>query len=123
MDRRTFLNLTGTTILGAIAAPALIGCAQNGSNGQGTAWANDPFSLGVAAGDPAPDGFVLWTRLAPDPLSNDPKRPGGLAKGDIEISYEIATDPNMRETVRRGAATAEAAHAHTVHLEIHGLTP
>jgi alkaline phosphatase D len=24
-----------------------------------------PFSLGVMSGEPAPDGFVLWTRLAP----------------------------------------------------------
>jgi PhoD-like phosphatase, N-terminal domain len=28
----------------------------------------NPFSLGVMSGDPSPDGFVLWTRLAPDPL-------------------------------------------------------
>ena len=27
-----------------------------------------PFSLGVASGDPSPDGFVLWTKLAPKPL-------------------------------------------------------
>jgi alkaline phosphatase D len=24
-----------------------------------------PFTLGVASGDPAPGGVVLWTRLAP----------------------------------------------------------
>jgi alkaline phosphatase D len=24
-----------------------------------------PFALGVASGDPAPDGFVIWTRLCP----------------------------------------------------------
>ncbi|HCT04551.1 MAG TPA: alkaline phosphatase, partial [Pseudomonas sp.] len=23
-----------------------------------------PFTLGVACGDPLPDGFVIWTRLA-----------------------------------------------------------
>jgi len=27
-----------------------------------------PFTLGVASGEPSVDGFVLWTRLAPDPL-------------------------------------------------------
>ena len=32
-------------------------------------FAANPFSLGVASGDPAPDGVVLWTRLAPDPLN------------------------------------------------------
>ena len=40
-----------------------------------------PFTLGVASGDPTPDGVVLWTRLAPDPLAPDgrggmPSRPG-----------------------------------------------
>jgi len=38
--------------------------------------ARRPFSLGVASGDPAPDGFVLWTRPAPDPLAPDPTTPG-----------------------------------------------
>ncbi len=32
-------------------------------------FSNYPFSLGVASGDPLPDGVVLWTRLAPDPLN------------------------------------------------------
>jgi len=25
-----------------------------------------PFTLGVASGEPSADGFVLWTRLAPN---------------------------------------------------------
>ncbi|WP_242676936.1 PhoD-like phosphatase N-terminal domain-containing protein [Streptomonospora litoralis] len=25
----------------------------------------------MASGDPLPDGFVLWTRLAPEPLAED----------------------------------------------------
>ena len=31
-------------------------------------FAKYPFSLGVASGDPLPDGVLLWTRLAPEPL-------------------------------------------------------
>jgi len=125
LNRRSFLRLGSTAALGALAAPALIGCASG--NGP-SSWRNDPFSLGVAAGDPAPDGFVLWTRLAPDPLapdpvSADPTMPGGLGGGDIIIAYEIATDPAMRTIVRRGDAIAEAAFAHSVHLEVHGLEP
>jgi alkaline phosphatase D len=27
-----------------------------------------PFTLGVASGNPAPDGVVLWTRLTPEKL-------------------------------------------------------
>ena len=34
-----------------------------------------PFTLGVAAGDPASDGFVIWTRLAPNPLVHDGDMP------------------------------------------------
>lgn len=40
----------------AFAAPALKG---------------DPFTLGVASGDPTSDGVVLWTRLAPEPFAQD----------------------------------------------------
>ena len=42
--------------------------------------AGDPFSLGVASGAPRPDGFVLWTRLAPEPLSPDPANAGRHAR-------------------------------------------
>jgi alkaline phosphatase D len=82
-----------------------------------------PFTLGVAAGSPVQNGFVLWTRLAPVPLSDDPAAPGGLSAGDIETGYEIADDPWFQRIVRRGAAIAEAAFAHSVHLDVHGLAP
>jgi len=85
--------------------------------------AGDPFSLGVAAGAPRPDGFVLWTRLAPEPLSNNPETPGGMYGGDVPVGYEIAADPAMREVVRRGEVPAEQAFAYSVHLDIGGLQP
>ena len=52
-----------------------IGLAAAGLS-QSRAWAEPafpghPFTLGVASGDPWPDGFVLWTRLAPEPLALD----------------------------------------------------
>src|SRR6187397_161237 len=33
--------------------------------------ADDPFTLGVASGDPTPSSGILWTRLAPRPLEPD----------------------------------------------------
>ena len=33
------------------------------------ALAGDPFTLGVASGNPGPDSVILWTRLAPEPLA------------------------------------------------------
>jgi alkaline phosphatase D len=102
-----------------VAAPAIICPAF----AQGRRWLVDPFSLGVAAGAPRPDGFVLWTRLAPDPLSANPSTPGGMTGGDIEVDYEIAADEGMRDVVRRGTAVADAAFAWSVHADITGLKP
>ena len=76
----------------------------------------DPFTLGIASGDPSPDGFVLWTRLvgtAVEPLD----------RGAVEVRYEIGTDPAFRTLVRRGASVAHPERAHSVHLEISGLPP
>jgi alkaline phosphatase D len=104
-----------------LAAPALAGgrlAAMQPSMRQ-----SDPFPFGVASGDPLPDGFVLWTRLAAEPLSRDPRAPGGLGAGDIPLQYEIAEDPLMHRIVRQGLARAEAAFAHSVHLEVAGLRP
>src|SRR5256885_2144893 len=82
------------------ATPAIIGRAF----GQVRSWPNGaPFSLGVASGCPRPSGFVLWTRLAPDPLSTDPDGVGGLSGPGIEVTYEIAADPELRNVVRRGS--------------------
>jgi alkaline phosphatase D len=76
----------------------------------------DPFALGVAAGDPLPDGLVLWTRLVRDPYGSLPDR-------DVEVEYEISTDPRFATGVRRGRVPARARLAHSVHADVCGLTP
>lgn len=81
----------------------------------------DPFSLGVASGDPAPDGVVLWTRLAPDPLAPDGL--GGMPLHPVTVDYEVADDEYFRRVVARGSAVATRALGHSVHPEVHGLTP
>jgi alkaline phosphatase D len=110
--------LTGALSTGAVALSAPFVAAH--SAGQ-PAWPTDPFKLGVAAGAPTPNGFVLWTRLAPDPLSADPDAPGGMRGGSLDIAYEIADDPDMRNIVRQGTATAEADFAYSTHLEVSDL--
>ena len=118
LNRRDFLRAAGSAVI-TLAAPALVGCAT----APAPRWQSDPFTLGVASGEPSPDGFVLWTRLAPDPLFADSKAPGGISGGDVILDYEIASDPMMRAIVRRGTATAEAAYAHSAHVEVQGLAP
>jgi alkaline phosphatase D len=116
--RRTLLKSLAPLGATLLCAPALI----RSSFGQALPGPkDDPFKLGVAAGAPVPDGFVLWTRLAPDLLSADPSTPGGMHGGSVEVGYDIATDAGMRNLVRQGTATAEADLAYSVHLEIAGL--
>jgi alkaline phosphatase D len=79
-----------------IAAPAISASASAAAGA-------DPFVLGVAAGDLTADGFVLWTRLAPDPLSSSPKAPGGMLAGDVTVSYEIGADPQLPGAAGLGA--------------------
>ena len=91
--------------------------------GRARAAAGYPFTLGVASGNPAPDGVVLWTRLAPEPLSPDPERPGGMAPLVVPVRWEIADDPAMRRVVQQGDADAAPEYAHSVHIECKGLEP
>src|SRR3990170_623917 len=108
LDRRAFL-LGGIAVLGAAALPRAEARPR---------WTASPFSLGVASGDPEPDGVVLWTRLAPDPLQW-----GGMSPESVEVTWEVGDDDGMRTIVRRGRATASAAAAHSVHVEVDGLDP
>lgn len=79
----------------------------------------NPFTLGVAAGDPWPDGFVIWTRLATAPLEPG----GGMGEAPVEVAWEVAEEPRFARPLRRGVAVARAETAHAVHVELAGLTP
>ena len=83
-----------------------------------TRFSDNPFTLGVASGDPLPDGVVLWTRLAPDPLNG-----GGMPDQDIAVTYTVATDAALRNVVLQGTTIAPAALGHSVHVEVSGLQP
>ena len=77
------------------------------------------FALGVASGDPVPDGVVLWTRLAPAPL--DPV--GGMPPEAVPVHWEVAEDERFTRIVRKGVARAEPHWGHSVHVEVSGLRP
>ena len=83
--------------------------------------AGDLYPLGVASGDPLPDGVVLWTRLAPDPLAEDGL--GGMPPRPVRVRWEVAEDDGFRRVVRRGDVVALPALAHAVHPEVRGLRP
>lgn len=76
-----------------------------------------PFLLGVAAGDPIADGFVIWTRLAPRPLEPH----GGMIARAVEVGWEVAEDDAFRKIVQSGKTLARPELAHSVHVEVSGL--
>src|ERR1700720_3219208 len=115
-SRRRFAGGAGAAFA-AIAAPIAVSSLIRIAAAQ--SWrSGNPFSLGVASGSPRPDGFVLWTRLAPEPLSTNPETPGGMRGGDMIVGYEIATDIAMRDIIRSGEARAEQTFAYSVHLDV-----
>jgi hypothetical protein len=79
----------------------------------------NPFRLGVTAGDPLPDGFVIWTRLAPDPLAYG----SGMPNAPMAVKWEVAADRGFRTVVRSGEAIARPELGHSVHVEVEGLEP
>ncbi|WP_245899286.1 alkaline phosphatase D family protein [Nonomuraea indica] len=84
-------------------------------------WRADPFTLGVASGDPSPDGFVLWTRLAPVPLAEDGL--GGMPAAAVPVHWQVATDPGCTRVVHQGSQEAVPDWAFSVHVEVTGLRP
>ncbi|MGI5212153.1 alkaline phosphatase D family protein [Plantactinospora sp. CA-290183] len=77
------------------------------------------FALGVASGDPTPDGVVLWTRLAPRPLEPG----GGMPARLVTVQWQVAEDERFARVVRHGVSTARPEAAHSVHVEVGGLAP
>ncbi|AUW59054.1 alkaline phosphatase [Sphingobium sp. SCG-1] len=111
--RFTRRSLLGTLAAGSglLAAPAILRAQQ--------LFVADPFSLGVAAGDPVADGFVIWTRLCPDPMDAH----GGMPMAPVAVDWEVASDMAMRDIVAKGTELARPELAHSVHVEVAGLKP
>ena len=112
-DRRAFLKGVA-----ALAATASIMRPRASWAQARPRFADHPFKLGVASGDPLPDGMVLWTRLAPDPL-----RGGGLPAEPVIVQWEVAEDEGMKRVARKGSTVASPDLGHSVHVEVDGLKP
>ncbi|MEU6354165.1 alkaline phosphatase D family protein [Streptomyces sp. NPDC047072] len=112
-DRRRFLA-AGAAVVGAAASAQLWlpGTARAAER----ALPEGLFSLGVSSGDPLPDGVVLWTRLAPDPLDG-----GGMPAEEVPVEWEVAEDERFGRVVSRGTAQALPAYGHSVHVDVRGL--
>jgi len=114
VGRRRFLAATA-----GVTAALLVTDRIPGAWAAPRAATDDPFTLGVASGDPTPTGVVLWTRLAPRPLDPD----GGMPARAVPVDWEVASSHRMVDVVARGRVVASPARGHAVHVEVDGLEP
>jgi alkaline phosphatase D len=112
MPTRTHGITRRRLLLGAgAAAGGVVTVAPRASGARRNPAITYPFTLGIASGDPLPDGVVLWTRLAPDP--GDPA--DGMPHRAVPVDWMVARDPGLRS--RGGTRVADHRRRH--HMELH----
>lgn len=77
----------------------------------------EPFTLGIASGDPLPDSVILWTRLAPMPAVPG----GGMPDEVFAVTWEVASDEDFGDIVASDVADADPKFGHSVHVDVQGL--
>ncbi|MEU5577653.1 alkaline phosphatase D family protein [Streptomyces huasconensis] len=113
LGRRRFLTVTGAAAALAFATDLPTEGVAAAAELDAHRIKDDPFTLGVASGDPLPSSVLLWTRLAPAPYQPG----GGLPKERVTVHWELAHDARFRRVARRGTVTAHPEFNHTVHVE------
>ncbi len=113
IERRAFLQY-----MAAVSAIPTIALRADERVNASPRFGGNPFTLGVASGDPEPDGVVIWTRLAPEPLDG-----GGMPNEPVSVAWEIAEDEAFANVARKGTALAMPQLGHSVHVEVEGLRP
>ncbi len=106
LSRRQFLEAAA-----AIGATVAWGGAE--ARPSRTRWRErrDLYPEGVASGDPAPDGAILWTRRA-------------FESGDAAtLTVEVAEDEAFRRVVATAEATVSAASDWTCRVLVGALRP
>ncbi|WP_330177412.1 alkaline phosphatase D family protein [Streptomyces sp. NBC_01498] len=118
LDRRRFLTRAGAAAVLAFSANLPAAGAATARRLDPREITEDPFTLGVASGDPLPATALIWTRLAPEPYTAD----SGLPAGRIEVEWEVAHDERFARVVARGTAIAHPEYHHSVRVEVPGLS-
>ncbi|MFH9011804.1 alkaline phosphatase D family protein [Streptomyces sp. NPDC017943] len=119
LARRRFLTVTAAAAMLAFSTNRPARGATAARERDAARITADPFTLGVASGDPLPDSVLLWTRLAPEPFAED----GGLGQERVVVYWEVAIDEWFALVEQQGAATAHPEYAHSVHVDVKGLSP
>lgn len=118
MERRAFLK---SVLAAGVVMWAGEGRADGEADGEGAQAAQffdvDPalpgapaFPLGVAAGDPLPNGITLWTRIDPAALAGRSRK--------SYVAFEIARDPQFQRPLLRGLTATDAGRDYTCKVNV-----
>jgi alkaline phosphatase D len=113
VGRRAFLAASTSSLLVASR-----GWSSDEIIRKNASFSSNPFTLGVASGDPDSTSLVIWTRLAPNPLEG-----GGMPAEAIAVRWELAEDDNFGKIACQGESIALPQLGHAVHVEVDGLQP
>ncbi len=119
LDRYAFSRRRLLSVFGGAAVTALAIPLESGKALAQAVFKTYPFQLGVASGDPSPDGFVIWTRLAPEPFEIG----YGMPMAPVAVDWEVGDAANMKTIVAKGSTIAPPELGHAVHVEVAGLQP
>jgi alkaline phosphatase D len=117
-SRRGFFARSGSAAMALAAAPMLSLAGREADDqdsdddGDSSRLGSVRFEHGVASGDPLRQRVILWTRVTPD----------GRAK-NLLVRYVVATDPQLRNVVDRGAFRTGPDRDYTVKVDADGLQP
>jgi alkaline phosphatase D len=117
-QKKPIFSISRRELLRGAAGAALLGGAPGFVHALGDLQAGSLFTLGVASGDPTAHSVVLWTRIAPEPLSG-----GGLGKRKVPVEIEVALDPGFIHVIRSGRRLARPEFGHIINVLVGGLPP
>lgn len=112
LSRRIFLAYAAS-----LSAIPLLG--QTAGTPKKVKFSSNPFSMGVASGDPDHESVILWTRLGPKPLEPG----GGMPNHPVEVRWEVANDDSFKKVITSGETIATSALGFSVHIEAKDLKP
>ena len=96
IERRRFLQY-----LASVSAIPTLATQVSGYVEKAPVFSQNPFTLGVASGDPEHDGVVLWTRLSESPLVGEV-----TLSNAIQVKWEVAHDEAFSSIAAKGSAVA-----------------
>lgn len=114
------MELSRRTLLKLVTAGGAAGYAMRGQAfADVLGLPNSSFQFGVASGDPLPGGFIIWTRVTPEPAAT----PGSGLGSPTAVRWIIATDAALSNQIATGTVTTDAASDHTVKVDVGALSP